>query len=99
MAAEPYKGGRTRAGFSLDKHPQRKGRVYLSSSRKAGVQNQEAQDIVDDILTTPGTQFINKTVRKNGQPVSVIDAVAPDGRTFRFDSSRNNLSGFREPNR
>ncbi len=99
LAAKPYNGRRTRAGFSLDKHSQREGSVYSSSSRKAGVQNQEAQDIVDDILTTPGTQFINKTARKNGQPVSVIDAVAPDGRTFRFDSSRNNLSGFREPNR
>ncbi|OCQ23661.1 hypothetical protein A7985_06885 [Pseudoalteromonas luteoviolacea] len=97
LAAEPYKGGRTRAGFSLDKHSQREGSIYSSSSRKARVQNQEAQDIVDDILTTPGTKLINKTAKKNGQTVPVVDAIAPDGRIFRFDPSENNLSGFREP--
>lgn len=72
LAAEPYKGGRTRAGFSLDKHSQREGSIYSSSSRKARVQNQEAQDIVDDILTTPGTQLINKTAKKMARPFPLL---------------------------
>ena len=97
FAAEFYKNGRTRAGFSLDKHSQRQGSIYSSSSRKPAVQNEEAQDIIDDILTTPGTQFINKTARKDGVSVPVLDAISPDGRAFRFDASINNLSGFREP--
>ncbi|WP_155732905.1 hypothetical protein [Pseudoalteromonas luteoviolacea] len=80
LAAEPYKGGRTRADFSLDKHSQREGSIYSSSSRKARVQNKKAQDIVDGILTTPETKLINKTAKKNGQTVPVVDAVAPDGR-------------------
>lgn len=97
FAAESYKNGRTRAGFSLDKHSQRQGSIYSSSSRKPAVQNKEAQDIIDDILTTLGTLFINKTAKKDGVSVPVLDAMSPDGRVFRFDASINNLSGFREP--
>jgi hypothetical protein len=61
------------------------------------INGQFLQWIVNNLRWMSLLLFTHKTARKNGQPVSVIDAMTPDGRTFRFDSSSNNLSGFREP--
>jgi filamentous hemagglutinin len=55
--------------------------------------NEAAQDIVDDILTTPGTTFTSWTHSSLGQ---IIDVVAPDGRGIRY-SDAGNFIGFLEP--
>ena len=58
--------------------------------------NASAQDVVDEILTNPGSiQNVNNT----GRFGQVIDVIAPDGRGIRFSADGKKLIGFLEPPR
>lgn len=105
-ADSPYGAGRyTHAGRALQKHAEIDGRpnnrpgagAFRASSQRPGTLNAEARRIVEDILSAPGTRYVRRTARMNGRAASVIDVVAPDGRTLRFDSTGTRFIGFREP--
>lgn len=85
-AALPDKGGYTAAGRSLTKHAAgaRPGST-LFPPLKGNTQaiNNMAQNIVDDILTTPGT-VMNNAYR--GRFGNTLEFTAPDGRGLVFDS-------------
>lgn len=84
-------------GRALQKHSARSGSVFGRTGNSAHELNAAGQEIVDDILTTPGTRFTPRTIRENGKAIDVIDVVAPDGRGVRFHSSNGSLRGFLEP--
>jgi hypothetical protein len=91
-AGIPDKGGYTKAGRALQKHGSRPGSVYeRPTSGKPNVMNQAGQNVVDDILTTPGSQV--KPNRLGG-----VDVVAPDGRGVRYNAD-GSFRGFLEPNK
>ncbi|WP_158257695.1 hypothetical protein, partial [Haliangium sp. UPWRP_2] len=96
-ARQPDRNGLTSAGRALQKHGMRPGSAYSFSSQKANVLNKEGQEIVEDILTNPGSTFTNKTAVLNGEQVKVLDVIAPDGRGVRFTGDGKQLIGFREP--
>jgi RHS repeat-associated protein len=87
-ASAPDRNGLTKAGRALQKHGDRPGSAYpkMSSGRDL---NETGQNIVDDILTTPGS--IQRGNRFGG-----IDVVSPGGRGVRYDGS-GNFMGFLEP--
>lgn len=90
-ASSDYKNGFTKAGHSLQKHGSRPGSkwsqpdINVNSPQQA---NSRAQDLVDDVLTAPGSK-----VEPN--PRGGWDAVAPDGRTVRFNRD-GTMQGLRE---
>uniref|UniRef100_UPI000B2183C3 hypothetical protein n=1 Tax=Gilliamella sp. Nev6-6 TaxID=3120252 RepID=UPI000B2183C3 len=96
-AASANRNGLTDAGRALQKHGGREGSVYTYSSQKASVLNKEAQNIVNDILSNPKTVITRTTATENKQIIKVIHAIAPDGRTLRFNEDGTKLIGFREP--
>ena len=96
-AASANRNGLTDAGRALQKHGGREGSVYTYSSQKSSVLNKEAQNIVDDILSTPGTKIETRIITENKQRIKVIEATAPDGRAIRFNENGTKLIGFREP--
>lgn len=87
-AAAPDRGGLTAAGRSLTKHGAgaRPGNTRFPAAKGNPSQiNQQAQDIVDDILTNPGT-----TVTHGHRPHGIgatIEFTAPDGRGLVFKSN------------
>ena len=85
-AGAPDRNGLTVAGRSLQKHASRPGSAFATSSRRASDLNEAGQDVVDDILTTPGS------VRRNNR-LGGVDVVTPDGRGVRFraDGTFRNL--------
>ncbi len=90
-AAQPRKGGFTEAGGSLQKHGSRPGSKWSQSDinvNKPSQANLRGQDLVDDVLTTPGG-------RVSPNPRGGVDATAPDGRTVRFNRD-GSMQGFRE---
>jgi len=89
------KNGFTAAGHSLTKHGagKREGNsLFPAPAGNAAAINRQAQTIVDDILTTPGTTVING---HRGRFGNTIEHIAPDGRGVVFDSSGKFLF-FRE---
>ncbi|WP_336756989.1 hemagglutinin repeat-containing protein [Pantoea sp. USHLN298] len=96
-ASSPNRNGLTDAGRALQKHGGREGSVYTYSSQKASVLNQEAQTIVNEILSNPNTKIENRVIFENKQRITVVEATAPDGRALRFTSDGSKLVGFREP--
>ena len=82
------RNGFTRAGRSLQKHGDRPGSIWPQTSPNPAMANPQAQSLVDDILTTPGSQVIPN-------PRGGWDAIAPDGRTLRFNRD-GSFQGFRE---
>jgi filamentous hemagglutinin len=86
-AARFDRQGYTKAGRSLTKHGvgKRPGNSKFPAPKGNPQQiNQMAQDIVDDILTTPGTTFTNSYRSKFG---NTIEVKAPDGRGLVFKAS------------
>jgi len=71
--------------------------VYTYTGQKAFTLNKEAQHIIDDILTIPGTKIEIRIIKENKQRIKVIEATAPDGRALRFNEVGTKLIGFREP--
>ena len=54
-AKVPSKQGHTRAGFELQKHGDLEGSAFPKVPKAE--RNNAAQDIIDDILTTPASEF------------------------------------------
>jgi len=91
-AAASSKAGFTKAGHSLTKHGlgKRPGNALFSAPKGNSSQiNKQAQDIIDDILSNPGT-----TATKGYRPRfggEVIEVSAPDGRGLVLDTKGNFL--------
>jgi RHS repeat-associated protein len=79
----------TKAGRSLQKHSDRTGAAFEASSKKASDLNRQGQDVVDDILTNPGS--VRRPNRLGGE-----DMIAPDGRGVRYNSD-GTFRSFLEP--
>lgn len=89
------KGELTAAGNSLNKHGlgKREGNsLFPAPTGNPTAINRQAQDVVDDILTTPGTTVVNGYRGRFG---STIEHIAPDGRGVVFDANGKFLF-FRE---
>jgi hypothetical protein len=85
-AAEPDRGGLTKAGRSLTKHApgQRSGSTkFPTLSGNPQQINRQAQDIVDHILTNPGTTVVYSHRGRFGQTVEFTD---PSGRGIVYNS-------------
>lgn len=89
------KNGLTVAGRALQKHSARPGSAFAGATGSAASRNAAGQSVVDDILTSPGTTFSERTTGRFGK---VLDAVAPDGRGVRFNSD-GRMIGLLEPPR
>jgi hypothetical protein len=75
----------------LQKHGVRPGSKWNQSDinvNKPNQANPRGQDLVDDVLTTPGGKI-------TPNPRGGVDATAPDGRTVRFNRD-GSMQGFRE---
>jgi hypothetical protein len=84
-------GGFTQAGHSLQKHGSRPGSKWSQSDidvNKPGLANLRGQDLVDDVLTTPGSRVMPN-------PRGGTDVIAPDGRVIRYNRD-GSFQGFRE---
>ncbi len=86
-------GGLTKAGRALQKHGNRPGSAFPQPKGSQSDINTVAQEIVDEILTMPGT-----TIRKRSHPRygQVFEVRSPDRRGLMYDNN-NTLIGFREP--
>jgi RHS repeat-associated protein len=89
------RNGFTRAGRALQKHSSRPGSVYAqpSGTLNPSSYNQAGQEIVDDILTSPGTTF---SVEHRSYYGNVLEVNAADGRSMRY-SMNGDFMGFLEP--
>jgi RHS repeat-associated protein len=86
-AAAADRGGFTKAGRSLTKHGAgaRPGNSKFPAAKGSPSQiNKMAQDIVDDVLTNPGTTITNSYRPRFG---NTIEYTAPDGRGLVFKAS------------
>jgi RHS repeat-associated protein len=86
-AAAPDRGGLTKAGRSLTKHGTgaRKGNSKFPAAKGSATQiNQQAQDIVDDILTNPGT---TQTQSYRGRFGNTVEFSDPSGRGLVFKAN------------
>lgn len=98
-AAAADRGAFTRAGRQFQSHSMRPGTSFPSSRGLSHVQmNQVGLELVDDILTTPGTVSTIRTgtlytTRYGGE---VTDFISPSGRGVRFGST-GEFIGFLEP--
>ncbi|MBY0510064.1 MAG: RHS repeat-associated core domain-containing protein [Rhodospirillaceae bacterium] len=88
-AARADRNGLTKAGRGLQKHGDRPGSAFPQTKGGPNALNPTGQNVVDDILTTPGSQ---STPNRLGG----IDVIAPDGRGLRFDAD-GSFRGFLEP--
>jgi uncharacterized protein RhaS with RHS repeats len=87
------RNGLTVAGRNLQSHGVRPGSGFPRVSGHANI-NRAAQDIVDDILTTPGTSTVTRHHARFNDIVTEIRA--PNGRGVRY-SSDGRFLGFLEP--
>jgi RHS repeat-associated protein len=81
------RGGFTAAGRSLTKHGSgaRPGNTKFPAPKgNPAAINQMAQDVVDDILTTPGVTFARS---HRGRFGATIEVTAPDGRGIVYDAT------------
>ncbi len=81
------RGGFTAAGRSLTKHGAgaRPGNTLFPAAKgNPATINQTAQNVVDDILTTPGSTIQNSTRGRFGP---TIEVTAPDGRGIVYDGN------------
>jgi len=81
------RGGLTAAGRSLTKHGAgaRPGNTLFPAAKgNPATINQTAQNVVDDILTTPGSTIQNGYKGRFGPTTEVT---APDGRRLIYDAS------------
>jgi RHS repeat-associated protein len=89
----PDKGGLTAAGRALQKHGSRPGSAFPATSGPPAQINAAGQDVLDDILTTPGSTTTTRNHPRFGDVTEVRD---PSGRGARFDSS-GRMIGLLEP--
>jgi hypothetical protein len=94
-AATFDRAGLTKAGRSLAKHGGRPGSAFPCPTGRPDQVNQQAQDIVDDILTNPASTF---TPDVSGRFGPILDVVDPNGRGVRF-SATGDFIHFLEPPR
>jgi hypothetical protein len=87
------RGGLTAAGRALQKHGGREGSSFPAARGNAASINQQAQHIVDNILSNPGS---TTRTRHHARYGDVTEIVAPDGRGIRYDNN-NKFIGFLEP--
>lgn len=87
------RGGLSAAGRQLDKHGGRSGSAFPKATGNVSAKNTAAQNVVDDILTTPGATTQTRHHARFGE---VIEVRAPDGRGVRYDSN-GKLIGLLEP--
>lgn len=87
------RGGLSAAGRQLQKHGSRPGSAFPGARGNPSAINQQGQQIVDDILTTPGTTTVSRHHARFGD---VTEIRAPDGRGLRYGSDGRFL-GFLEP--
>src|SRR5262249_31395777 len=81
------RGGLTAAGRSLTKHGAgaRPGNTLFPAAKgSSSAINRSAQDVVDDILTMPGSTIKNSTRGRFGP---TIEVTAPDGRGIVYDAT------------
>lgn len=78
---------------AIDKHAARPGSAFGRASGNQAAKNATGQDLVDEILTNPGTTFNSRTTGRFGE---VLDVVGPDGRGLRFGKD-GSLIGLLEP--
>ena len=94
---EPDREGLTKAGRAFQKYASRSNR-WGRIQGNADALNQTGQDILDDIITHPGTTWNSHVTGRFGP---VLDAILPDGRGARWDLDATNLEttfiGFLEP--
>lgn len=93
-AAEPDRGGLTRAGRSLHKKGSRPSSVYPLPTGGPESLNRAAQDIVEAILNDPGAELIQERRPRFG---AVLEVWAPDGRGLRYSDDGRFFIGFLEP--
>jgi hypothetical protein len=83
------RGGLTRAGRALEKHGGRQGSVFPKATGNVADKNRQGQEILEDILTTPGMK--SSSNKFGGQ-----DFFDPSGRGARFNQD-GSFRGFLEP--
>jgi len=83
-------GQLTRAGRALQKHGNRPATAFPRARGNPPRINQSGQDVLDDILTSPGS------TTRSGNRFGGDDIIAPDGRGARFDAD-GVFRGFLEP--
>jgi RHS repeat-associated protein len=93
-AAEITEGGLTAAGRALQKHGSRLGSAFPKAKGSPAEISRVAQEIVDDILSDPGTTFTRRYHPRYAS--DVIEVVAPDGRGIRYTGT-GDFMGFLEP--
>jgi RHS repeat-associated protein len=89
------RGGLTAAGRALQKHGGREGSAFPTVKGNPDSINRQGQQVVDDILTSPGSTI---TTRHHARYGDVTEIRASDGRGVRYDKN-NNFMGFLEPNK
>lgn len=87
------RNGLTEAGRALQKHGSRPGSTFPKARGTSAQINQTGQQIVDDILTTPGSKV---TKRHHARFGDIIELRTPDGKGIRYDA-KGNFLGFLEP--
>jgi RHS repeat-associated protein len=92
-AAASSRNGLSAAGRALQKHGARPGSAFPAARGNAGSISQQGQNVVDDILTTPGSTI---TTRHHGRFGQVTEVRAPDGRGLRYGPD-GKFIGFLEP--
>jgi RHS repeat-associated protein len=92
-AGAPDRGGLSAAGRQLQKHGGRPGSAFPSARGNPSAISHQGQQVVDDILTTPGATAVRRHHARFGD---VSEIRAPDGRGLRYGSDGRFL-GFLEP--
>ncbi|WP_157221515.1 hypothetical protein [Herbaspirillum sp. YR522] len=87
------KGDLSVAGRALQKHGNRDGSAFPNAKGNPADVNEQAQQVVNEILNDPATIATQRNTGRFGQ---VTDIVAPDGRGLRYDAN-GKLIGFLEP--
>lgn len=90
-AAQPDRGGLTKAGRALAKHGNRPGSIFPKPKGNPQQMNQQAQEIVEEILNNPGTTITTRTHPRFGE---IIEVRAPDGRRIIYDKHGNFITFF-----
>jgi len=78
----------------LQKHGNREGSTFPSAQGNPGTVNEQAQQIVQEILNDPATTAVQRNTGRFGQ---VTDIVAPDGRGLRYDANGKLIGFFGAP--
>ncbi len=88
------RNGLTRAGRAIQKHGDRANSVFPRSSGSAAERNALGQQILDDILSDPGSGFSILHRKNHGEVIEIWD---PNGRGARFNKDGTHFIGFLEP--